>query len=480
MNKLNQQIALAMLLSALSTPALAQDWPQWRGPNRDGKAPEFKAPKTWPKELKQQWKVLVGEGVATPALVGDRLYVFSRQDGNEITRCLSAADGKEVWQDKYESLGATGPAQGFSGPRSSPTLANGKVVTVGVRGVISCLDAATGKKLWRKDDFKAWPGFFPSSSPVVVNGLVIAQLGGRDNGAVVAYDLASGDEKWKLAGDSPGYASPVVMDVGGAKLIIAETDARIIALTAVDGKLAWETPYRVQGRGYNASTPIVDGQTLIFAGSGRGAKAVKIEKEGDKFVGKDLWTNPEKSVQFNTPTVKDGMIYGLAANNELFCLNAQDGKLAWSAPGPGGISGGGGPGRGGPGGAAGAGAPNFRPPPPGPGQVAPAQNPRPGPGAPGRPGGPGGPGGGRGGRGGGMGGGGGGGGYGTVVDAGSVLLALTPSSQLVVFEPNGKEYKQLASYRVAESATHASPVISGNRIFIKDRDSVILWTISPD
>src|SRR5688572_22053226 len=91
------------LLSITASRGLAQDWPQWRGPNRDAKAADFKAPKTWPKELTQKWKVTVGDGAATPALVGDKLYVFSREQGNEVTRCLTAADGKEVWQDKYES-----------------------------------------------------------------------------------------------------------------------------------------------------------------------------------------------------------------------------------------------------------------------------------------------------------------------------------------------------------------------------------------
>jgi outer membrane protein assembly factor BamB len=93
----------------------------------------------------QKWKVTVGEGDATPALVGDKLYVFSREQGNEVTRALNAADGKELWQDKYESLGATGPAQGHSGPRSSPAVADGKVVTLGVRGMISCLDAPAAR-----------------------------------------------------------------------------------------------------------------------------------------------------------------------------------------------------------------------------------------------------------------------------------------------------------------------------------------------
>ena len=150
-----QTVVLVCLTSLGASSVFAQDWPQWRGPNRDASAASFKAPKTWPKELTQKWKVTVGEGVATPALVGDRLYVFSREQGNEITRAINAADGQELWQEKYESLGATGGAAQHSGPRSSPAVANGKVVTLGVRGVISCLDAATGQKLWRKDEFKS-------------------------------------------------------------------------------------------------------------------------------------------------------------------------------------------------------------------------------------------------------------------------------------------------------------------------------------
>jgi len=466
------------LALAMASGTWAQDWPQWRGPNRDAKAPDFKAPRTWPKELKQQWKVTVGEGVATPALVGDKLFVFSRQDGNEILRCLNAADGKELWQDKYESLGASGPAQGFSGPRSSPAVANGKVVTLGVRGVISCLETATGKKLWRKDDFKAWPGFHPSSSPIIVDGVCIAQLGGRTNGALVAYDLATGDEKWKWSGGSPSYASPVLLTVGGAKLVVAQTDAKLVAVNAADGKLAWEGPSAPRGEGaggaggggggggrggggrdYKASTPIVDGQTIISAG--REVKAVKIEKQGDAFVAKDLWTASEKSVQFNSPVLKSGLLYGLTGGNELFCLNTRDGKLAWSAS----LTkvGEGQPGAGSSGGQGGQSGP--RPEAGAAGQSGAAG----GAGAQGGPAGSRGPGGRGGGR--------GGGGYGSIVDAGSVMLALTPSSELIAFEPGSTVYKELARIKVSETPTHAYPVVSGNRLFIKDRDSLTLWTV---
>ena len=418
----------AVMISA--SCAWAQDWSQWRGSNRDGKAAGFTAPATWPKELTQRWKVAVGQGDATPSLVGDKLFVFARQEGNEVTRCLEAGTGKELWQEKYESLGATGPASGHSGPRSSPTVAEGKVVTLGVRGVLSCLDAATGKKLWRKDDFPgAYPRFHPSSSPIVVDGLCIAQLGGQGNGALVAYALASGDEKWKWTGDSPAYASPVLTTVSGTKLIVAQTERRIVALNAADGKLAWEAPAAPKGRGYNAASPIVDGQTILHGGSGRGTTAVRLEKQGDAFVAKELWTNAEKSVEFNTPVLKNGLLYSLTSGNEFLCVNAQNGQTAWAAPVAQASAGG----------QAGAG---------------------------GQPGG--------GGRGRGMG---GGGGYGSIVDAGSVLLALTPSSELIAFEPSEKQYTEKARIKVADSQTYAHLVVSGNRLFVKDQESVTLWTV---
>lgn len=411
-------VGCVMLLGASS--GWAQDWPQWRGPNRDAKATGFNAPKTWPKQLTQKWKVMVGEGVATPALVGGKLYVFTREGMNEVIRCLDAATGKELWQDKYAAPAVTGAARSFPGPRSSPTVADGKVVTLGVGGTLSCLDAATGKVTWRKDA-KAWPRFFTASSPIVVNGLCIAEVGGQGNGGVVAYDLASGAEKWKWAGDSPAYASPVLLTLGSDQVIVAEADKTIVGLGSADGKVLWQTPYAVQGRGYNASTPLVDGQTLIYSGSGRGTKAVKLEKQGNSLTGKELWSNAEKSVQFNTPVLKDGLLYGITQGNELFCLNTQTGKTAWTAP-----------------------------------TAAPAAG-----------------GGQTGGRGGRM----GGGGYGSIVDAGSVLIALTPSSQLIVFQPSDKAYTELARIKVADTPTYAYPIFSGNRVFIKDKDAVTLWTI---
>lgn len=406
MRNMNRTItAVAGLLAISASCALAQDWPQWRGPNRDAKASGFTAPQTWPKELTQKWKVSVGLGDATPALVGNKLYVFARQDADEVIRCLDAANGKELWQEKYAAQAASGPAAQHSGPRSSPAVADGKVVTIGVGGVLSCVDAASGKMLWRKDDFSgAWPKFFTASSPIVTGGLCIAQLGSESNGGIVAYDLATGDQKWKWTGDGTAYASPDLLTVEGTKMVVTLTAKKIVGLGVADGKLLWEAPFPVQGMSYNAATPIVEGQTVIYAGAGRGTKAVKIEKTADGFAAKELWSNPDNGVQFNSPVLKGGQIYGLSQKSVIFCLDAKDGRTLWTTD--------------------------------------------------------------LGGR-----------GFGSIVDAGSVLLALTPKGELLVFEPSDKEYKKLALYKVADSETYAYPVPAGKGVFVKEKDSLSLWNI---
>jgi outer membrane protein assembly factor BamB len=245
--------------------------------------------------------------------------------------CLNAANGDQIWQDKYAAQAVTGAAARHPGPRSSPAVADGKVVTLGVGGVLSCLDAATGKLVWRKDPFpKIVPRFFTSFSPIVVNGMVIAHLGGQGNGAIIAYDLATGDEKWRWAEEGPDYGSPVLLTVAGTKQIVTPTEKSIVGIGVADGKLLWQLPSIPPGRAYNAATPVVDGQTVIYAAKGRGTKALKIEKQGGGFAATGLWSNAELGVQYNTPVLADGLLFGLSDAGNLFCINAQNGQTAWT------------------------------------------------------------------------------------------------------------------------------------------------------
>ncbi len=331
MENARKVVLAGCVVAVITSCALAQDWPQWRGPNRDGKVSGFKAPQQWPAELTQKWKITVGLGCATPALVGDKLYAFARQGGDEVVLCLKASDGRELWQDKYAAQEVTGAAGRHPGPRSSPAVAEGKVITLGVGGVVSCLDAASGKVLWRKDPFpKVVPRFFTSMSPIVVDGMAIVHLGGQGNGAVIAYDLTSGDEKWRWGGEGPEYASPALLTVAGTKQIVTLAEKSVVGVDTADGKLRWQLPFAPARRAYNAATPIVDGATVIYTGAGRGTFAVKIEKQGDGFAAKELWANADLAPQFNTPVLEGGHLYGLSNSGNLFCIDVRTGQTAWT------------------------------------------------------------------------------------------------------------------------------------------------------
>lgn len=382
----------------------AHDWPQWRGPNRDGKVVGFMGPKSWPNTLGAKWRVTVGQGDATPALVGDRLYAFTRQGGDEVLWCLSAEEGKVLWQAKYAARGVTGPSSSHPGPRSSPTVADGKVVTLGVGGVLSCFDAATGKRLWQITEFTEVPPYFTAMSPLVANGRCVAHLGGRSRGTVLAVDLATGKVQWKWSGDGPAYASPVLATIEGTAQVVVQTEKSLVGLALADGKLLWQVATPVLGRAINAVAPVVDGAEVIYSGQGRGTHAVRIEKRGAGFAANPLWTNEELGSGFTTPVLKDGVLFGISDRGNVFAMDAQSGKVLWKDT---------------------------------------ARRDR----------------------------------FGAVVDAGQVLVALEGNGQLTAFAPSRQGFQEIARLRVAEAATYAHPVLDGNRVFIKDRDSLALLVL---
>jgi outer membrane protein assembly factor BamB len=398
-------LVATMLLVTVEVSLLADDWPQWRGLNRDGKATGFKAPDTWPKQLTQKWKVTVGVGDSTPALVGDHLYVFGRQDADEVVQCLDAGSGKALWENRYPAgRVVTGPPARHPGTRSSPTVADGRVFTLGVGGILSCLNASTGKLLWRKQSTNDYQGIPYNSdtamSPLVADGRCIVHVGGKTNGAMIAFDLVSGEPKWKWDGDGPAFSSPVAMTVQGIKTVVTLTAKSVVALSAMDGKLLWQVPFEAaQG---NNTTPIIDGERVIYGGQGKGMFALKIESQGNSFSAMPLWTNSHLGGRFTTPVLKNGLLFGYAGH--FFCANAQTGATLWEDDTNRGNSA-------------------------------------------------------------------------ALVDAGAVILATSVNSELTVFKPSDKAYAELARWKVADTETWAHPVISGSRIFVRDRESVALWGI---
>jgi len=407
MKKLNFIISvIATLIIFSSTDSFSQDWPQWRGINRDSKVTGFKAPPNWPSELKQEWKVTVGFGDATPVLVGKNIYLNTRQGDQEVILCLDAATGKELWKNQYPSNAVTGPAISHPGPRSTPVVANGKVVTFGASAILSCLDARTGKVVWKRENpTNAVPQFFTGMSPLIVDNLCIAHVGTNDNGEVLALDLNTGNEKWKWAGDGPAYASPSVMTIDGKKNLIIQTEKNLMALNLSDGKLLWQLATPVQQRFYNCVSPYIDGQTIYLTGQGTGMKAIKIEKAGNEYVTKELWSNATVGAKWNTPVLKDGFLYGFTDQKRIYCLNASTGQTAW---------------------------------------IDNAVNSD----------------------------------FAAIVDCGTVIIGLPSTANLIIFKPESAAYSEVVKYKVSETAIYSYPIVAGNKIYIKDAETLMLYRIN--
>jgi outer membrane protein assembly factor BamB len=387
-----------------SSFTFSQDWPQWRGLNRDSKVTGFKAPSSWPAELKQDWKVSVGFGDATPLLSGNKLYLNTRQAEQEVILCVDAVTGKELWRNSYPSIAVTGPsASQHAGPRGTPAISNGKIVTFGAAGIISCLDTETGKLVWRKENpSNAYPAFFTGASPVIADGLCILPIGKKDDGQVVAWDLNTGNEKWKWSGEGPSYSSPSVMTFDGKKQLILFTEKNLIAISLADGKLLWQLPTTVQQRFYNCVSPYIDGQTIYLTGQGTGMKAIKVEKSGNEFVTKELWSNPDVGAKCNTPILKDGFLYGFTDQKRIYCLNALTGKTAWID------------------------------------NVVNSD-------------------------------------FSTIVDCGSVLIGLTSTDNLIILKPDPAGYSEIKKYKVSETAIYTYPVVAGDKIYIKDAETLMKY-----
>jgi len=316
------------------------DWPQWRGPNRDGRVAGLAPRASWPETLTPGWKVAVGAGHASPIVSGDRVYQFSREGESEVVRALDLASGRELWKQAYPAAYQMNPAATGhgKGPKSTPTLADGRLVTFGITGTLSAWNAADGRLVWRKG-FDAShratsPVFGAAMSPALDRGAVIAHVGGDGDGALVALDAATGATLWSWKGDGPGYASPVVATFDGVRQVVTQSQNALVAVAADTGALLWKvalrTPYE-----QNSVTPVVGGGLVVYTGLEAPLTAVRPVKKGTAFSLETVWTNPEVASYLSTPVLDSGRIYGLShrKKGQWFCVDARSGRTLWLSDG---------------------------------------------------------------------------------------------------------------------------------------------------
>jgi outer membrane protein assembly factor BamB len=326
--------------SSTSTVAAVADWSQWRGPNRDGNVTGAAAPKSWPKELKEEWKAAVGVGHSSPVYDSGRVFIFARRGDEETLAALDPSTGKELWKSANAAPYEMNPAaRGHGkGPKSTPVVWGGRVYTLGITGVLSAHDVETGRLVWRKEFSKQYPSTSPlygtSMSPLVENRLVIAHVGGHDRGALTAFDAKTGAVKWSFEPDGPAYSSPVAATLGGTRQIITFTQKEFVSVSADFGELLWKLPAKT-AYDTNCVTPIVYKDTIIFALEDGGVLAVRPTRQGKQWKAEEVWRNTDHSLYMNTPVVHGNLLFGLSARNkgQLFALDAGTGKTVWQGPG---------------------------------------------------------------------------------------------------------------------------------------------------
>ncbi len=329
-----------LILLTLLPAAYAQDWNQWRGPNRDGQAQGFVAPKIWPAQLSQKWKMNVGIGHASPVVSDKKVYMHARQDEREVVSCLALETGKTLWQDGYVVAYTMNPAAigHGKGPKSTPIVSNGKLYTLGITGVLSCYDTTSGKLRWRKEFGKRFksiaPDFGTAMSPMIDRGLLIAHVGGENSGGLIAFDAETGAEKWAWTGDGPGYASPIVVELVGKRQIITQSQKHIVSIWADNGYPLWKIPFDTEYV-QNIVTPIVWKDLLIFSGINKGVFAIRPAWRNNTWATDKVWQNEAVSMYMNSPLINGDFLFGLShkQKGQFFCLDLNTGKTLWTGDG---------------------------------------------------------------------------------------------------------------------------------------------------
>mgnify|MGYP001573229275 CR=1 FL=1 len=335
-----------LLVSAISLSfslvALAADWPQWRGPERNGISKETGLAKEWPKEgPKLLWQAKeIGDGYSTPAVMGERLYLISNQGmENEFVHALSVADGKEVWKS---TIGKVGPNQGpqYPGTRSTPTVDGDALYALGSNGDLVCLNTADGKEQWRKDlrkDFGGKPGKWAYAESPLIDGDVLVVAPGGSKATIVALNKKSGNVVWESAipeGDEAAYASAMIVEVGGLKQYVEFLSKGLVGVEAKTGKLLWRYEKTAQNSPANIPTPLVQEQFVYSAAGRSGGGLVQLKAAGSTVEAEEVYFTPKLPTAIGGAVVLDGNLYGTNGQG-LLCAVLKTGDIKWQERGVG-------------------------------------------------------------------------------------------------------------------------------------------------
>lgn len=324
--------------SLLSIETFGADWPQWRGPKRDGVWREkgivqkFDSP-----QLRIRWRTKIANGYSGPTVANGRVYVTDRLTSPtqvERVHCFDAMTGEAIWSHTYECVYKKIDYR--DGPRAAVTVDSGRAYSLGTMGHLFCFDAAKYKVHWSKDLHTEYeikiPTWGIAAAPLVEKGLLIVQVGGKEGACLIAFDKITGKEKWRALRDSASYSAPIVIKQAGKRVLVCWTAERIVGLGPASGELYWEYPFEsIQ----NVATPVVHKNFLFVSGFFAGSTLLKLHN--DKPAVSLVWRRKGENVKktdslhccISTPILQGDYIYGVDSYGELRCLDLHTGDRIW-------------------------------------------------------------------------------------------------------------------------------------------------------
>ncbi len=339
----NSYIFGLLVLLCLGSLTGGADWPQWRGPSRDGVWNETGViEKFETSELTARWRVKIANGYNGPTVADGRVYVMDRvkqPEEAERVHCFDAMAGNEIWSRQYE---CQYKKVGYDdGPRASVTIDDGRAYSLGTMGHLRCYDAANGDVLWSRDldaQYKVkMPTWGIAASPVIEGDLIIVQIGGTPNACIAAFDKVTGRPQWQAVNDRASYSAPIVVDQAGKRVLICLTGERVVGLNPADGMLYWESPFPPKEMPIEIATPVVHENHLFVSSFYDGSLVLKLRQ--DTVAIEEVWRRRGSSETrtdalhccISTPIILGKYIYGVDSHGELRCLDLNTGERIWES-----------------------------------------------------------------------------------------------------------------------------------------------------
>ncbi len=335
------RLSILAACSMQASLAVCADWPQWRGPNRDGEWSEtgvierFEA-----RELSLKWRAPIGSGYNGPTVAEGRVFVMDRvtqPTQRERVHCLNAQTGESLWSYAYEC--PYDRVQYTAGPRASVTLRDGRAYSLGTMADLYCFDAKSGKVMWSHDCRREYMARVPvwgiAAAPVVEGDLVIVMIGGRENACLMAFNKTTGQEQWRSLNDAASYSAPIIIEQAGRRVLVCITGKRVVGLDPLTGRLYWEHPFPPKQMVITIATPVFDGEHLLATSFYDGTLALRVRQ--DVLAVEPMWHRRGENETrtdalhccISTPMILGDHIYGVDSHGELRCLNLKTGDRLW-------------------------------------------------------------------------------------------------------------------------------------------------------